>query len=236
MSSLLSQLPDWIKKEISANLPDFIIQEASLRPEVPEDLENRVMRETEPSSFEEELLQFIRKLESRDDYNSYFGKGTKAEKIQPPKPISEMTLGEVLEYQNMVRKAGGTSTAVGAYQIIQKTLKQLMRDMNLREDDVFDEALQDKMALKLLERRGLEKFKSGKLSLEKFGENLAKEWASLPVLAPTKRRGIEIQPGQSYYKGVGSNKSLVKSDELEKYKSLLALGMEENNGREISSS
>jgi hypothetical protein len=40
--------------------------------------------------------------------------------------------------------------------------------------------MQDKLALKLLERRWLKKFQSWKLSLNRFILNLSQEWASLP--------------------------------------------------------
>jgi hypothetical protein len=48
----------------------------------------------------------------------------------------------------------------------------------------------------LLKRRGLERYQAGKLSKDQFADNLSKEWASLPY-----------NTGQSYYAGVGSNKS-----------------------------
>ena len=56
------------------------------------------------------------------------------------------------------------------------------------------------MALALLERRGLSKYKAGKISAEQFGNNLAKEWASFPVVTGSKR-------GRSYYAGDGLNKA-----------------------------
>lgn len=132
-------------------------------------------------------------------YSQVFAKS----RVQPEKPVETMTLNEVLDWQNQSKKAGSASTAAGRYQIVNKTLKGLMKNMKLTGDEVFSPALQDRMALELMKARGLEKFKSGKMSAEQFAFNLSKEWASLP----------NPKTGKSYYDS-NLNKSRVSLDEF----------------------
>ena len=97
------------------------------------------------------------------------------------RPISTQTIAEVKSTQkwmvDTLRKASG---AVGKYQIINKTLIDLQKTMKFKNTDVFSAELQDRIAIKLLERRGLKKFLKGELHLYDFAKNLSKEWASLP--------------------------------------------------------
>jgi muramidase (phage lysozyme) len=81
------------------------------------------------------------------------------------------------------------SGAVGRYQIINKTLKELQKKLGLPDDQLFNAEVQDRLATVLLERRGLNKFLNGQLSLKDFMKNLSKEWASLP----------NPDTGKSYY-------------------------------------
>lgn len=145
---------------------------------------------------DKKLLDFIAQPESRGDYNIIFG-GTK-------EPLTSMTIQDVFALQNRMVADGSESSAVGRYQFIRKTLKGLVEKLNIPKDAVFNEELQDRLAKELLDQRGLEKFRQGKISKEKFAENLSKEWASLP----------KDRTGQSYYKGVGSNKAHVSFEDL----------------------
>ncbi|MEO1335121.1 MAG: hypothetical protein AAFV29_05740, partial [Myxococcota bacterium] len=98
------------------------------------------------------------------------------------KPLSSMTLGEVKALQRRMLnnpRNGFNSSAVGRYQIVGTTLRGLQREMGLSDNEVFSPALQDQMAQRLLERRGLSRFQSGNLSLSRFQNNLAYEWASI---------------------------------------------------------
>lgn len=123
------------------------------------------------------LLELIGEHESKGDYNKVYG--GKHPEIHG-KPLSEATINEVLEWQKAYVNKGSPSSAAGKYQIIQDTLKGLVKDMKLTGNEVFDEKMQDKMALKLLDKRGLDEFVSGKISRSKFMDNIAHEWASLP--------------------------------------------------------
>ncbi|RVJ15273.1 hypothetical protein CN184_31940, partial [Sinorhizobium medicae] len=75
--------------------------------------------------------------------------------------------------------------------------------------------LQDRLAYKLLVRRGYPEYIVGKISLVQFAENLAKEWASFPLLVATKGSERAVRRGQSYYASDGLNKALVKPEKVE---------------------
>lgn len=144
---------------------------------------------------ERKILDFVAQPESNGSYNVIFGGSEK--------PLTTMTVQQVLDLQGTMKDG---STAVGRYQFINDTLKELIEKLDVPKDAKFDEDLQDRLGKALLERRGLKKFKAGKLGKAKFIENLAKEWASLPKDAS----------GLSYYDGDGLNKSLVAHADLEK--------------------
>lgn len=142
-----------------------------------------------------QLLDYIGKLESGNNYNTLVG-GRTAD-------LTNMTVGQVMEMQRGMIGQGFQSTAVGKYQIIQKTLAELVQQGVVSPDDKFNSSTQDKLAIALMKRRGLEKYQSGTLSADQFANNLAMEWASLPTSS-----------GKSYYQGVGSNRALAGRDSL----------------------
>ncbi len=146
------------------------------------------------------------------------------------KPITEMTLNELLaEQTRWVRKFKKPSGAAGRYQIIRPTLLSLMKELGVPGTAKFTPDLQDAMGFALLERRGYARFMAAQLPLKAYGNELAKEWASLPVLAPIRRGGKNprtLQRGQSYYAGDGINKSL---DSAMDFESVLAEAL--NEGR-----
>lgn len=136
------------------------------------------------------LLSFIASVESgQNGYNKIFG-GRVVD-------LTSKTLDEVLAFQGTM---GGESSAVGRYQFIQRTLRGLKRELGLTGNEVFNEELQDRLGQALLDRRGYQSWKSGQLSDEQFANNLAQEWAGLPMVSGPKA-------GRSYYSGVGSNAS-----------------------------
>lgn len=132
------------------------------------------------------------------------------EKGELAKPITEMTLAELLAEQlRWVKKLHQASGAAGRYQIIRPTLRGLIKELALPLTAKFTPDLQDALGFALLKRRGYARFVSGELSAKAYGNELAKEWASLPLLAPAKRVGKRTaQRGESYYVGDGINKSL----------------------------
>ncbi|WP_422049734.1 hypothetical protein [Shimia sp.] len=144
------------------------------------------------------LLGLIRGAETSKGYVDFY----RGSKIAPPKPVTEMTVSEVRAWQDASVRAGSKSSAVGGYQIIRKTMDSLISDLGLTGEELFDEALQDRMGTQLLARRGYNDWVSGKITDSQFGNNLSKEWAGLPMV--TGKRS-----GYSYYDGDGLNKSTV---------------------------
>ena len=145
------------------------------------------------------LLDFIANPESGGDYNIVWG-GIKPQD-RPKRRLVEMTIADVLSWQESI-DAKYRSEAAGRYQIMEDTLRPLPPAAGLLPSALFNEKNQDALATVLLRRRGLDRFISGAISAEDFANNLAKEWASLPVVAGPKK-------GRSFYAGDGLNKSHV---------------------------
>lgn len=151
-----------------------------------------------------DLLDTIARVESRDNYNAYFGV-PRNQTIR----FTEMSIDDVLAWQQQYVAAGSASSAVGRYQFINTTLKSLAAELNIEGTELFDQELQDRLATALLQRRGLSGYIDGKLSREQFAHNLSKEWAALP-------RVIGDNPEQSFYDGDGLNEALVSPEEIYK--------------------
>ena len=146
------------------------------------------------------LLDFIGAHESRGDYNIVYGGIPKSQR--PAKPLTQMTVGEVLKWQDFVVANGAKSSAAGKYQVIRKTLRGTYASAGLSLNSLYDEAGQDAIAVQLMNQRGLGAYLAGQLGLETFCNNLAREWASLPLVSGPKA-------GRSAYDGDGLNKALV---------------------------
>ena len=149
------------------------------------------------------LLGLIYQKESENDYDRW-NNGTR---IRGSKPLTEMTVAEVLETQakNLKLPEGRRFTAAGALQIIHSTLLEEVRKGTVALDDTFNAETQDKLSVSRMKVRGLDRWVSGEMSTEDFGTRLAMEWASLPVLKNTYRKGKAVSRGQGYYGGVSTN-------------------------------
>jgi len=137
-------------------------------------------------------LNFIGRIESGNDYNKLVGG-----RVKNDPPLTSMTVGQVMAYQDTMIRNGHESTALGKYQIIKGTLGGIVRSGTVNPNDQFSQTTQDKAAIYLMNVRGRERYRSGRLGVDQYANNLAKEWASLPM-----------PNGRSYYAGVGSNNSL----------------------------
>jgi len=133
-----------------------------------------------------------------------------------PKPITEMTLEELLaEQKRWVRNLKAPSGAAGRYQIIRPTLLSLIAELGVPLSATFAPKLQDRFGLALLQRRGWSQFAAHALSLRDFGNRLAREWASFPVLSRQQGAHRTVERGESYYAGDGINASLTKATNAE---------------------
>ena len=121
------------------------------------------------------LLNTIAKGESSGNYNAYFGHVGNIE-IR----FTDMTVAEVMRWQEEYVQQGSASNAVGRYQFMGTTLAGLVKQLRINPQSKFDEALQDRLAIALIERRGSHAFVQGKITREQFAANLAMEWAALP--------------------------------------------------------
>ena len=150
------------------------------------------------------LLTTVANGESNGNYNAYYkAPGNTSLKI------TDMTVAEVLAWQKQYVADGNASNAVGRYQIIEPTLESLVSDLKIDPSEVFDEQLQDRLAIALMERRGSKDFIENKLSAEQFAANLSKEWAALPNVTGER-------PTESYYAGDGLNASRVSVEAITK--------------------
>lgn len=146
-------------------------------------------RRTTPSQAQDkstaDILDLIGQSEGAG-YDTLFGYSERKYGAVP----TQMTLKEVLDLQDRMASDLGSS-AVGKYQIMRYTLRDAIKALGLPLDTVFDEETQDRIATDyLLARRGYNEYRSGKLSKDKFLNNLAQEWASIPTAS-----------GESFYAG-----------------------------------
>lgn len=154
---------------------------------------------------EGELLSLIGSVEAPQGYDQVWGGISRSD--YPAKPITQMTVAQVLSWQDSIDHKY-RSEAAGRYQVMEDTLRGLVRSGDVSSSALFDRSTQDRIAVILMERRGLRDYQSGRISLATFGNNLAKEWASLPVLTGSKR-------GASYYAGDGLNRAHVSPAQIE---------------------
>lgn len=149
-----------------------------------------------------DLLDTIAAVESKSNYNAYFGNPHNTSVT-----FTSMTVREVMAWQKQFVEQGSPSSAVGRYQFIDSTLQGLVQELNINEDTTFNSALQDKLAVALLERRGVHEYLNNKISRQEFAHRLSQEWAALP-------RATGKNPEQSYYADDGLNKAQVSVAEV----------------------
>lgn len=132
----------------------------------------------------------------------------------PSKPVSQMTLDEVHQYQQQMladpdNKAH--SSAVGKYQIVGRTMRGLQREMGLDGSEVFSPELQDRMARRLIEENGLKAYQAGKINPQQFQDGLAKQWDSIGTASTGNtlhggRLGMTSDQVQGYISRIPQNK------------------------------
>ncbi|MBF9051903.1 hypothetical protein GTA62_18465 [Roseobacter sp. HKCCD9010] len=145
-----------------------------------------------------DLLTFIRAHEAPRGYDDY----ERRIPIPPPHPLTQMTLAEVVAWQQHVRRAGAISTAAGGYQIIYGTLTGLIERHNLDVSARFDPAMQDRLARLLIAECG---DPGPPAQHVRFGNCLAGIWAALPLLTGPNR-------GRSVYRGTAGNRALTSPE------------------------
>lgn len=99
--------------------------------------------------------------------------------------LTKMTVDQVLALQDERRKKGlkkGESTAVGAYQIVQSTLKEKIAQLKIQGDQMFDKDLQDQLADSLIKQAGYDEYAANPTPDAKkaFIQRLSGIWAGIP--------------------------------------------------------
>lgn len=97
--------------------------------------------------------------------------------------LVHMTLDEVDRLQTgMLRHPKNylNSSAVGRYQIVRTTLRDIKQKLKLTGDEHFDAEMQDRMGCFLLGKRGIDDWLAGRKTDDAMLTSLAQEWASLP--------------------------------------------------------
>lgn len=150
------------------------------------------------------LFDYISRYESSGGGYNQLSSFTR---VQPGRDLTSMSVNDVLAWQQSNIRAGAASTAAGRFQIINPTLRSLVEEMGLTGIETFNEDLQNEMAEVLMRRRGLDAWRSGGLSDTDFANNLAREWAGLPVVSGPNR-------GRSHYSGDGLNGTSANPDEF----------------------
>jgi hypothetical protein len=152
------------------------------------------------------LLDYIGGLEAPQGYDQV--SGLIPQDLRPaPGELTRWTVADVLAWQDRIASRT-RSTAAGRYQIIRSTLRDLARDLDAWGWR-FDREGQDRLAVELMKRRGLDDYQAGRITAREFGDRLAREWAALPVLSGPDR-------GRSYYAGDGLNRSLASAEDFER--------------------
>ncbi len=142
---------------------------------------------------EDTMLNFIGSLEAPRGYDQvYYGV-----KHAPPRPITTMTVQEVLDWQRVASRTA-VSSAAGQYQVIRATLKGVVKNGVVRLSDPFDAATQDAIGRHLLRQTG---YRNG-VATPAVANRIAGVWAALPKVSGAGAGG-------SVYEGYAGNHSLV---------------------------
>ena len=134
------------------------------------------------------------------------------------KNLSEITLGQLKQYQSRGRDSSGQLWATGRYQIIPSTLKGLQGNLGLPDSAKYDKTTQNKMGLQLLlNRSGIKNYitqvvPDTKANLEKASLGVAQIWSSVGVPYAMKGAKQQISKNQSYYAGGGDRASETTED------------------------
>ena len=169
------------------------------------------------------LLDLINSVES-GVYGYESVSGQIPDNLKPSKPITTMKISEILAYQERIDK-DSESEAMGRYQIVEDTLRgydnqdpskgkerPLYERAGLSVNDLFSPENQDKLAIALINKRGLQGYLAGTTNINVFANNLAKEWAGLPLVSGPNA-------GKSHYDGDGLNSA--KPDNVQKFLNIL---------------
>lgn len=156
-----------------------------------------------------------------NDYNYYTTSGLRsvinAKDTQPfsSKLLTEMTIGEVMQYQSMSRSGKGQLWATGHFQVIPSTLKEFYGKAKLNLDSMYNERNQQAIADALIDAEPtLKKYLNKEIedtdaNLKRASLDLATIWSSVGI--PYDYNGRKYN--QSYY---AKDTASVKTEDVQK--------------------
>ena len=111
------------------------------------------VREGDTEAAARGLYDLIKRRESGGNYNATLDNGAYT---GGARDLVNMTINEVLEMQRQMLAHPANkknSSAAGAYQIVRKTLQGLVDELGLSGNELYDQAMQDRLAQQLVRRR-----------------------------------------------------------------------------------
>ena len=151
-----------------------------------------------------------------DDHNyytsgglrSYFADGEFTKYGGLTKPLSQYTIGDVIQFQSHAQDSVGRLHATGRYQIVGATLKGNLKEAGLTNTDLYSPENQDKLGMVLLGSNTI-KYLNKQVddtqdNLNKAAMEIARTWSSVGVPHPTtwtddKGNVHNVAFDQSYY-------------------------------------
>jgi muramidase (phage lysozyme) len=104
-----------------------------------------------------------------------------------PVNLTDMSISQVYDLQHeMLNNPNNrwNSSAIGRYQIVGSTLRNIVTQLGLNPDTTkFDAQTQDLIAGQIIKNAGYDEWRAGKMSDARFQRNLSGQWASLPNAA-----------------------------------------------------
>lgn len=148
-----------------------------------------------------DMLDLIGSLEAPEGYNQVYG----GVRLQPPRPITTMTVNEVMAWQRQASKTA-VSSAAGRYQVIRATMQSMVDAGVVDGNDVYSPATQDRIGSYLLGQAG---YQSGATS-DAVLNRVSGVWAALP-------RVSGAGAGQSTYQGIAGNHALIDARSYQQF-------------------
>ena len=132
--------------------------------------------------------------------------------IAPNDKNDELTSMTIAEAANATGEQGGRG-AIGRYQLTNPIEQAKAAGLN-PETDLFSPENQDKIAISLIEGRGITPDMITNDPNE-AASRLAKEFAGIPVLEGEKGYVQSVERGQSYYEGFSGNRATITPEQVE---------------------
>lgn len=153
------------------------------------------------------MLDLIGSLEAPEGYDQVYSGSV----IPTPRPLTAMTVREVLEWQDLSVEMGSDSSAAGRYQIIRDTLRGLVRQGVVGMDEIYSTQTQDRLGAHLLAQTG---YRDGVRDAG-TANRIAGVWAALPAVSGPNA-------GDSVYEGVIDNHARIDANS---FASVMSCGM-----------